>query len=153
MYNAINIFNTRFDKNRLIILVKEASFDYGDRCVIDSPEKAAAIVTDLFDADKLPEERLWLIALDGRRKISGAFEVSHGTLMASLVHPREIFSRAILCGAASIILAHNHPSGSLDISEQDREVTKRIRESGDLLGIRLDDHVIVAAGGDFVSAC
>jgi len=152
MYNAINVFNTRFDKDRLIMLVKEASFDYGNRCVVDSPSTAAAIIVDLFDADKLPEERLWLLALDGGRKISGAFEVSHGTLTSSLVHPREVFSRAILCGAASIILAHNHPSGMLDISEQDREVTKRIRQAGELLGIRLDDHIIVAAGGDYVSA-
>lgn len=152
MYNAINIYNTRFDKDRLITLVKEASYDYGDRCVIDSPEKAADIIRHLFDADKLPEERFWLLALDGARKVAGAFEVSHGTLMSSLVHPREVFSRAILCGAASIIIAHNHPSGMLDISEQDREVTNRLRLSGEVLGIRLDDHIIVAAGGDFVSA-
>jgi len=71
--------------------------------------------------------------------------------MSSLVHPREVFQRAILSGAASIIIAHNHPSGNLQISEQDREVTRRIRKAGDLLGIRLDDHIIVG-NGDFVSA-
>ena len=53
--------------------------------------------------------------------------------------------------AASIIIAHNHPSGMLGISEQDREVTRRIRQAGDIIGIRLDDHIIVA-GEDFVSA-
>jgi len=152
MNNAINVYNTKFDKDRLIGLVKEASYDYGDGNAIDSLEKAAAVIRFLFDADNLPEERFWLIALNGARKVAGAFEVSHGTLMSSIVHPREIFSRAILCGAASIIVAHNHPSGSLDISPQDRTVTNRIRESGAILGIPLDDHIIVAAGGGFASA-
>ena len=83
--------------------------------------------------------------------LAGVFTVMVGTLMSSLVHPREVFSRAILAGAASIIIAHNHPSGSLSISENDREVTRRIRQAGEILGIRLDDHVIVA-DGSFVSA-
>ena len=63
----------------------------------------------------------------------------------------EVFSRAILAGAASIIIAHNHPSGTLAVSKSDREVTRRIRQAGDIIGIRLDDHVIVADGG-FISA-
>ena len=71
--------------------------------------------------------------------------------MSSLVHPREVFALAIEDRAASIIIAHNHPSGMLDISEQDREVTRRIRQAGDIIGIRLDDHIIIA-GEDFVSA-
>jgi len=63
--------------------------------------------------------------------------------MASLVHPREVFSAAIIEDrAASIIIGHNHPSGTLDISEQDREVTKRIRSAGELLGIRLMDGML-----------
>jgi DNA repair protein RadC len=92
-----------------------------------------------------------LLALDGGRKVSGAFEVSRGTLTSSLVHPREIFQRAILAGAASIIIAHNHPSGALTISEQDRDVTRRIEDVGELIGIPLDDHLIVAESG-YVSA-
>jgi len=154
MNNTINVYNTRFDDDRLITLVKEASHDYGEegKGIIDSPEKAAEVVISLFEADRLPEERLWLLALDGQRKIAGAFEVSHGTLLSSIVHPREIFSRAILCGSASIILLHNHPSGRLDISEKDNEVTRRIKLAGELMGIRLDDHIIIAAGGEFVSA-
>ena len=67
------------------------------------------------------------------------------------IHPREVFAPAIEDRAASIIIGHNHPSGMLDISEQDREVTKRIKQAGDLLGIQLDDHIIVA-GDSFVSA-
>ena len=92
-----------------------------------------------------------LLTLDGARRLINNRVVTIGTLMSSLVHPREVFSLAIEDRAASIIIAHNHPSGALDISEQDREVTKRIRQAGELLGIRLDDHIIVA-GDDFVSA-
>ena len=148
----INKYGLKFNTERISQLVKEETYAYDmSSCVIDSPEKAAELIEYVFDGSNLPEERLWLIALNGARKASGIFEVSHGTFMSSLVHPREIFSRAILAGAASIIIAHNHPSGMLDISEQDREVTRRIRQAGDILGIQLDDHIIVA-DGSFTSA-
>ncbi len=70
--------------------------------------------------------------------------ISIGTLTASLVHPREVFEPAIVLHAASVIVAHNHPSGKLEASEEDKEVTKRLRSAGSLLGIRLEDHVIVS---------
>jgi hypothetical protein len=70
---------------------------------------------------------------------------------ASLVHPREVFAPAMEDRAASIIVAHNHPSGSLDIGDKDKAVTKRIKDAGELLGIKLDDHIIVTGDG-FVSA-
>ena len=148
----INTYNIRFNDDRIGQLVKETSFAYStDETVVDSPEKAASLIESLWGASNLAQEHFWLLALDGSRKVSAAFTVTVGTLMSSLVHPRECFQRAILAGAASIIIAHNHPSGSLDISEQDREVTRRIRQAGDILGIRLDDHIIIADGG-FVSA-
>ncbi|MDR1085165.1 MAG: hypothetical protein LBP22_10005 [Deltaproteobacteria bacterium] len=77
--------------------------------------------------------------------------ISVGTLTASLVHPREVFAPAMEDRAASIIIAHNHPNGSLDIGNKDKEVTKRINDAGELLGIRLDDHIIIAGDG-FASA-
>jgi len=92
-----------------------------------------------------------MLTLDGARRLIDRRTVSVGTLTASLVHPREVFASAIEDRAAYIIIGHNHPSGSLDISEQDREVTKRIKKAGELIGIKLDDHIIVA-GNEFVSA-
>jgi len=148
----INTYKIRFNSDRIGELVKEQTFAYStDETIIDSPEKAAKLIETLWDASNLAQEHFWLLALDGARKVAGAFTVTIGTLMSSLVHPRECFQRAILAGAASIIIAHNHPSGSLDISEQDREVSRRIRQAGDILGIRLDDHVIIA-NDEFVSA-
>ena len=144
-------YSTKYNEDRTVHLVKESAKNYGKSTVIDSIEKAAEILQYLFDAGNLPEERIWLLALDGSRKVAGAFVVSQGTLNASIVHPREIFTRAILAGASSIILAHNHPSGSLDISNKDKEVSRRIKEAGDIMGIGLDDHIIIAEN-DFVSA-
>jgi len=148
----INTYNIRFNDDRIGQLVKETTFVYSDDInAIDSPAKASEVIESLWDASNLAQEHFWLIALDGVRKISAAFTVTVGTLMSSLVHPREVFQRAILVGAASIIIAHNHPSGMLNISEQDRDVTRRIRQAGDILGIRLDDHIFVG-NDDFVSA-
>ena len=148
----INKYGLRYTCDRIGRLVKEETYAYdSSRGIIDSPERAAELIERVFDGSNLTQEHFWLIALNGGRRVSGVFEVTVGTLMSSLVHPREVFNRAILAGAASIIIAHNHPSGMLDISEQDREVTKRIRQAGEILGIRLDDHIIVA-GDEFVSA-
>ena len=97
------------------------------------------------------QEHLVLLTLDGARRLINNRIITIGTLMSSPVHPREVFSPAIEDRAASIIIAHNHPSGTLDISEKDRDVTMRIRQAGELLGIPLDDHIIVA-GDSHVSA-
>ena len=116
--------------------------------LIDSPEKAAH---ELSNIKNKKQEHFVLLTLDGARRLIGNRIVTIGTLMSSLVHPREIFALAIEDRAASIIIAHNHPSGLLEVSSSDREVTKRIREAGDIIGIRLDDHIIVS-GDEFISA-
>jgi len=116
--------------------------------LINSPEKA---VEQLEFIRNKKQEHFVLLTLDGARRLINCRVITIGTLTSSLVHPREVFSPAIEDRAASIIIAHNHPSGMLDISEQDKEVTKRIRQAGELLGIRLDDHIIIAGDG-FVSA-
>lgn len=115
---------------------------------IDSPEKAAE---QLNSIRQKKQEHFVLLTLDGARRLINNRVITIGTLTASLVHPREVYSYAIEDRAASIIVAHNHPSGMLDISESDRTVTNQLRQAGDILGIRLDDHIIVA-GDDFVSA-
>ena len=147
----ITNYETKFNEDRTIILVKEKTTYYTKSTYVSSAEVAANIIETIFDASNQTEEHMWLIALNGARKVAGAFEVTHGLLTSSPVHPREIFTRAMLAGAASIIIAHNHPSGSLEISPQDREVTRRIKEAGEIIGIPLDDHIIIA-DGDFTSA-
>ena len=73
--------------------------------------------------------------------------VSIGTLNSSLIHPREVFRQAIIDNSASIIVAHNHPSGSLEPSQEDLAVTKRLQDAGKLLGIEVLDHIIVTKNG------
>jgi DNA repair protein RadC len=90
-----------------------------------------------------PTEKFLIVTLDTQLRFIGIHEITSGTLDASLVHPREVFAQAILCNAASIILMHNHPSGDLTPSNQDIEVTKRLREVGNILGIGVTDHIIV----------
>jgi DNA repair protein RadC len=114
--------------------------------LIDSPEKAAAQLDNIRNKK---QEHFVVLTLNGARRLINNRVVTIGTLTSSVVHPREVFSLAIEDRAASIIIAHNHPSGILDISEQDRKVTEIIRQAGELLGIRLDDHIVVA-GDSFV---
>jgi len=95
------------------------------------------------------KEHFKLILLNTRNKIIGISNVSIGTLDSSLVHPREVFKEAIAHNAYSVILAHNHPSGDPEPSEDDIMITKRLKESGKILGIEVTDHIIISKNGFF----
>lgn len=92
----------------------------------------------------LDREHFWRIDLDARSRPLGVETVSVGTLSASLVHPREVFKAALIQGAAGIIVCHNHPSGDTTPSAEDKDATNRLRRAGDLLGVPLLDHVVLA---------
>ena len=92
-------------------------------------------------------ERFLVVPLDGRHRVIGDVTVSQGTLTASLVHPREVFRPAIRRSAAAIVLVHNHPSGDPTPSSEDHDVTRRLQQAGELIGIRVVDHVVVADKG------
>ncbi|MFA6608510.1 MAG: DNA repair protein RadC [Candidatus Paceibacterota bacterium] len=85
--------------------------------------------------------------LDTQSRLIERQIISIGTLNNSLVHPREVFEPAIKLSAASVIIAHNHPSGSLEPSKEDKKVTERLKQSGELLGIEIIDHVILSKSG------
>lgn len=89
------------------------------------------------------KEHFKLILLDTRNKIIGISTISIGTLNASLVHPREVFKEAIIHNSASVVLAHNHPSGDPEPSDEDLTITKRLVDSGKILGIEVIDHIII----------
>jgi DNA repair protein RadC len=96
----------------------------------------------LEDEVERAKEHFYVMHLDIRSRINLVELVSLGTLGSANVHPRETFRRAIMQGSASIIIAHNHPSGEADPSSEDTKVTKLLFEAGKLLGIDLLDHVI-----------
>ena len=93
------------------------------------------------------QEHFIVITLDGAHKVKNSRVVSKGILNRTLVHPREVFRCAILDNAAAIVIAHNHPSGVLDPSPDDLEVTQRLRKAGDIIGIEIIDHIIFGFGG------
>src|SRR5687767_2937659 len=116
-----------------------------DKKVVTSPQDIAEILQrllrleDNIDQDK---EHFYCIHLDTRSRIKLIEVVSIGIVNASLAHPREIFRRAIIAGATSILIAHNHPSENADPSDADLEITKKLQKAGDIIGIPLLDHVI-----------
>lgn len=111
-----------------------------DRPIIDSPEKAVEQLADIRDKR---QEYFVCLTLDGANRLIAKRTITIGTLTSSLVHPREVFADAITDRAASIIVAHNHPSGQLRQSAADDEVTNILGDTGELLGIRLNDHIII----------
>lgn len=107
---------------------------------------------DVYELMKLHAERelvevFWVLALNTQHQIiREPIIITIGTLDASLVHPREVFRPAILLGAASIILCHNHPSGEPTPSAEDKVVTKQLMEAGAIIGIPVLDHIVVGHG-------
>ena len=145
-----------FEKVRAITGVGEAkatelvaSFELAKRYIteseqpiIDSPEKAVEQLADIRDKK---QEYFVCLTLDGANRLIAKRVITIGTLTASLVHPREVFADAITDRAASIIVAHNHPSGNLTPSLDDMKITKTLTDAAKLLGIELIDHIIVTA--------
>ena len=107
------------------------------------------VYNELKEYHNKKQEYFIAIYLDGANHICDINVVTIGILNQSLVHPREVFAPAIEKRCASVIVAHNHPSGNLTPSNADIEVTKRLKESGELLGIELLDHIIFTQNGYF----
>ncbi len=123
-----------------IKMVREASVLYDIR-KIGSPKDCVELGKKfLEDADR---EQLIVCCLDTKNQPTAINVVSVGNLNNSLVHPREVFKPAILSNSASIILFHNHPTGDPTPSNEDKLITERLRESGEILGIKLIDHIII----------
>jgi len=112
------------------------------RC--NSPENTFELFRDLARESK---EHFVALHLDTKNRIICYDTVSIGSLSSSIVHPREVFKAALLSSAAAILFMHNHPSGETNPSREDFEITKRLKEAGDLLGIRVLDHLIIGEKG------
>jgi DNA repair protein RadC len=112
---------------------------------VTHPEDALSFLSCIRDQDT---ENFVVLTLNSAGRVITSRIVTTGLLNHSLVHPRETFRGAILDNAAMIIIAHNHPSGSLEPSSQDITITRQIKEAGVIIGISLQDHIIVAKGTD-----
>ena len=108
---------------------------------IKNPEAVCKLISSTIK--EKAKEHFKLILLNSRNKKIGISTISVGTLTTSLVHPREVFKEALAHSAASVILAHNHPSGDPEPSEDDLKITRKLVESGKILGVEVIDHIII----------
>ena len=141
-------YKTKLDKNQRAVLEK----DYSVNCPeidrkINSPEKVVGLAKYYLHLPEQTEEYLYMICLNVKLDATGVFELSHGNVNSSIVSVREMFQKALLANAVSIIVMHNHPSGDPSPSREDIQVTKRMVECGELLGVQVIDHIIVGRPG------
>lgn len=125
--------------------VEELPHGFSRESVMSSPEDIYRQYRFLFEG--LTTERFVVFILNSKNVVQAIEIISEGTLNASLVHPRETFRAAILGIGASIIVAHNHPSGNLEPSREDIEITQQLTEAGKIIGIPVHDHVIFTENG------
>ena len=139
------------DKKKLALLIKEKLYEdalelISSMCVAEKP--ACSTPSDVFEFLKSEryarKEKFIVLTVDAQLKVIAKHIVSVGILDQTIVHAREVFRAAIMDNAKAIIIAHNHPSGNVNPSENDKTLTKKIKECGDILGISVLDHIIVS---------
>ena len=137
-------YTTKLTENKRVVLEKEVTTNCpGLAYAIRSPEDAVNVGKEYMRIHEEPEEYMYMICMNTKNRIIGVFEISHGTVNASLVTPREVFQKALLANAVGIILLHNHPSGDSTPSNSDVDITKRLVEAGKIIGIDVLDHIII----------
>jgi DNA repair protein RadC len=132
-----------------VALVREGSIPTAwDKTVRDPGDVARLMAPLVADLDR---ETFWVVMLDGKNRVIGVNLVSIGSLTAALVHPRELAKALIVSNSAAAIVVHQHPSGCAEPSAEDTALTRRLAEVGELIGVRLLDHVVLGDNGSYVS--
>jgi DNA repair protein RadC len=116
--------------------------------LVKTPDDVAGLVQGRLKGKK--KEYFLALLLDTRNQLIRVAEISVGSLDSSIVHPREVFKEAVSASAASVIFVHNHPSGDTEASEDDVQLTKRLAEAGEIMGIDVLDHIIIG-GKNYIS--
>ncbi len=149
MGNGTRPTSTRY-RVKLLSLTVVRDGSAPDPRILSSPSAVVDLMRDLMPDDD--REHMWALYLNAQNHLLEVYPVSTGTLTASLVHPREVFKPALLRGAASVIVVHNHPSGDPTPSKEDLHLTRQLAKAAELLDLRLHDHVIIGNGtGRWVS--
>lgn len=129
-----------------ISLKRKGSFE--EMFPVNSPEDAANICRKCFEADVIDwREEFIVIALNRANKVLGFYKISSGGVAGTVADPKVIFQFALLCNASRLILSHNHPSGNLQPSAGDRDITEKLVKGGRVLDIEVLDHIIVTSEG------
>jgi len=137
------------------MILREAEVTYTGRRIdaqrkISTAEHANEIL-DAYGLHSRAQETFVVMYLNTKHQCLAVQTVAMGSLGSVEIHPREVFRGAVIAGAAAVILAHNHPSGDTAPSRDDIELTARLKQCGDLLGVPVLDHIITAQGGNYVS--
>jgi len=131
-----------------VSLVRDEHIKF-EQARLNNASEAQSIIRKLIEERGQPDrEQFCILLLDTKNKIIGLNIVSTGGLSSATVHPREVLKPAILANAAAIILAHNHPSGELTPSPEDKAITKRIIQASDIMGITIHEHLIISMGDE-----
>ena len=139
-HNVSRLTAPAFIPRYRICLVPDSRYA-GPRVMVHDSATAAKALRPFFAG--LDREQFLVCCLDAKNAVIGVNVVSIGSLTLSIVHPREVFKPAILLNACAIICAHNHPSGDPSPSPEDRQLTKRLRQAAEMLGITLLDHIVL----------
>ena len=130
--------------------IREVQVQYGRTWEFESFRSPAGVVDFLRKVTpNNSQEHVVAVYLDGGHKPIGYSIVSIGTANSCPIHPRDVYQRAVLLGACAVIIAHNHPTGDVTPSAEDRDVTKKMKEAAIVLGIKLLDHVIFSDTASF----
>lgn len=139
----VKMYTTRMNEDHIPYVKEVGKYHVDGRRKYNTPEALIEFVTNTLELRECPEEYLYIIALDTAYHIRGLSEISHGTASYSAVSPREVMQRALLMGANSIVIVHNHPSGEACPSDADIKATRSIKNCAKLLDIPLCDHIII----------
>lgn len=139
----INFYEARLSEDDRIVLIKDKAVNYKAE-KMNAPDKIAKMMRELLHMGKMEEEYCYMIALSNVCRILWIFFIYKGTVNATLITPRELYNRALLAGVVQVILCHNHPSGNVMPSDEDIKVTNRVKQAGDLVEVKLVDHIIIA---------
>ena len=141
-------YNTRLNEARLPILAEGQKYRIDGRKQYRNPGDIARLAAETIGLKDAAEEYVYALSFNAKNRLTGLFEISHGTVNASICSPREIMQKLLMIGAVFFVLVHNHPSGDPEPSQEDNNLTIRLSESGKFLGIPLMDHIIVGNGED-----
>ncbi|MDA3790760.1 MAG: JAB domain-containing protein [Desulfobacula sp.] len=131
-----------------VSLVRDEHIKF-EQTSLNNPSQAQSIIRNLINAQGQPDrEQFCVLLLDAKNKTIGLNIVSTGSLSSASVHPREVLKPAILANAAAMILAHNHPSGELGPSAEDKAITKKIIQASSIMGITVHEHLIISMDED-----
>lgn len=137
-------YRTILAEDQKAVLEKEMSVNYpGLNRKMNSPSNVMTLAREVLRMHELAEEHLYMICMNTKLELISVFELSHGNVNSSIFSVRELFQKALLANAVSIIVMHNHPSGDPTPSKEDITVTERMVEAGKLIGVNVLDHIIV----------